>query len=40
MTLPLLKGPNGLPVGAQFVARRNDDRRLMAACRWVMRHAT
>jgi len=40
MTLPLFKGPNGLPVGAQFVARRNDDRRLMAACRWVMRHAT
>ena len=40
MTLPLFKGPNGLPVGAQFVARRNDDRKLMAACRWVMRHAT
>ena len=39
MTLPLFKGPNGLPVGAQFVARRNDDRKLMAACEWVMRHA-
>ena len=40
MTLPLFKGPNGLPVGAQFVARRNADRRLMAACRWVMRQAS
>jgi amidase len=39
ITLPLFKGPNGLPVGAQFVARRNDDRKLMAACKWVMRHA-
>ena len=40
MTLPLFRGPNGLPVGAQFVARRNEDRKLMAACRWVMRQAT
>lgn len=39
MTLPLFRGPNGLPVGAQFVAPRNADRKLMAACRWVMRHA-
>ena len=40
MTLPLFRGPNGLPVGAQFVARRNADRTLMAACRWVVHHAT
>ena len=39
MTLPLFRGPNGLPVGAQFVARKNADRKLMAACRWVTRHA-
>jgi amidase len=39
MTLPLFRGPNGLPVGAQFVARKNADRKLMAACRWVMRQA-
>jgi Asp-tRNA(Asn)/Glu-tRNA(Gln) amidotransferase A subunit family amidase len=37
MTLPLFRGPNGLPVGAQFVARRNADRKLMSACRWIMR---
>ena len=37
ITLPLFKGPHGLPVGAQFVARRNADRKLMAACKWVER---
>lgn len=37
ITLPLFKGPNGLPVGAQLVARRDDDRRLMMAARWVQR---
>ena len=35
VTLPVFKGPNGLPVGAQLVARRSDDRRLFAAARWV-----
>lgn len=39
VTLPLIKGPHGLPVGAQFVARRNADRRLMAACKWIERQA-
>jgi Asp-tRNA(Asn)/Glu-tRNA(Gln) amidotransferase A subunit family amidase len=37
VTLPVFKGPNGLPVGAQLVAKRNDDRRLFAAARWVYR---
>ena len=40
MTLPLFSGPHSLPVGAQFVAPRNADRKLMAACRWVMQRAT
>jgi amidase len=35
MTLPTHRGPNGLPVGIQLVARRHDDRRLFAAARWV-----
>lgn len=35
VTLPLFKGPNGLPVGAQLIARWCDDRRLFAAARWV-----
>jgi len=36
MTLPLFAGPNGLPVGAQLVAARNNDRLLFEAARWVL----
>lgn len=35
MTLPVFKGPNGLPVGIQVVARRNEDRKLFSAAQWV-----
>ena len=35
ITLPVFKGPNGMAVGAQLVARRQDDRGLFAASRWV-----
>lgn len=35
VTLPFFTGPNGLPVGAQLIARRNDDRRLFQAAQWV-----
>ncbi|MEK6592980.1 MAG: amidase [Pseudomonadota bacterium] len=35
MTLPLFTGPNGLPIGAQLIARRYNDRRLFEAARWV-----
>ena len=35
MTLPLFRGPNGLPVGAQLIAKRNDDRLLFEVARWV-----
>ena len=38
MTLPLFTGPNGLPVGAQLIAARNNDRPLFEAARWVMQH--
>ena len=37
ITLPIFTGPHGLPVGAQLVARRDADRRLLQAARWVMR---
>ena len=37
VTLPLFKGPHGLPVGAQLIAKRNDDRRLLEAARWIAR---
>ena len=36
VTLPLFTGPNGLPLGAQLVAKRGADRRLLEAARWVM----
>lgn len=36
VTLPLFSGPNGLPVGAQLVAARNNDRLLFEVARWVM----
>jgi amidase len=36
-TLPVFKGPHGLPVGAQLIGRRNGDRALLAAARWVYR---
>ena len=35
VTLPLFTGPHGLPIGAQLIARRNNDRRLFAAARQV-----
>lgn len=37
LTLPLFKGPAGLPVGVQLIARRNEDRRLFEVARWVVR---
>jgi amidase len=36
MSLPTHRGPNGLPVGLQVVARRYDDDRLFACTRWIM----
>lgn len=35
LTLPVFRGPAGLPIGAQLIARRHDDRRLFAAAQWV-----
>ena len=36
LTLPLLTGPNGLPVGVQLVGRRGEDARLLRTARWLM----
>jgi Asp-tRNA(Asn)/Glu-tRNA(Gln) amidotransferase A subunit family amidase len=36
VTLPLLTGPNGLPVGVQLVGRRGEDARLMRTARWLV----
>jgi Asp-tRNA(Asn)/Glu-tRNA(Gln) amidotransferase A subunit family amidase len=36
ITLPLMKGPNGLPLGVQLVGRRGDDARLLRTAHWLM----
>jgi Asp-tRNA(Asn)/Glu-tRNA(Gln) amidotransferase A subunit family amidase len=36
VTLPLLRGPNGLPVGVQVVGSRGNDARLLRTARWLM----
>jgi len=37
ITLPAFAGPNGMPIGAQLVAKRCDDRRLLSVARWAYR---
>ncbi|NWG76232.1 MAG: amidase, partial [Rubrivivax sp.] len=36
IALPLLQGANGLPIGVQLVAARDDDARLLRTARWLM----
>lgn len=35
LSLPLFTGPNGMPIGAQLIGRRNHDRQLLDAARWI-----
>jgi Asp-tRNA(Asn)/Glu-tRNA(Gln) amidotransferase A subunit family amidase len=35
LSLPLLRGPSGLPLGVQLVAPRGSDARLLRAARWL-----
>lgn len=37
LSLPLLHGENGLPLGVQLVGRRGDDARLLRTARWLIR---
>ena len=37
VTLPLLTGANGMPIGVQLVGPRNDDGRLLRTARWLER---
>ena len=39
ITVPLLKGVNGLPRGVQLVGRRDGDAALVRAARWLSRFA-
>ena len=36
VTLPLMRGENGLPLGVQLVGRRRDDGRLLRSARWLV----
>jgi Asp-tRNA(Asn)/Glu-tRNA(Gln) amidotransferase A subunit family amidase len=36
VTLPLLQGENGLPIGVQLVGRRGNDARLLRTARWLV----
>jgi Asp-tRNA(Asn)/Glu-tRNA(Gln) amidotransferase A subunit family amidase len=38
ISVPVLTGPQGLPIGAQLLARPGEDAKLLAAAAWVMRH--
>jgi len=37
VTMPVFKGPHGLPVGAQIIGKANGDRALFAAARRIYR---
>ena len=38
ISLPLLQGKNGLPIGVQLVGRRGGDARLLRTARWLAHH--
>jgi len=38
VSLPLLVGPNGMPIGVQLIGRRGNDARLLRTARWLSRH--
>jgi amidase len=40
ISLPVFKGPNGMPIGLQILARRHDDRALFGWARWAYRELT
>ena len=37
ISVPAFTGPNGMPIGAYVVGKRNADRRLFAVARWIQR---
>jgi Asp-tRNA(Asn)/Glu-tRNA(Gln) amidotransferase A subunit family amidase len=36
ISIPLFTGPNGLPIGAQLIGKRGEDRALLANAQWVV----
>jgi len=37
ISVPVFKGPNGMPIGAYLIGKRNRDRELFAFARWIYR---
>ena len=40
MTIPVFKGAAGMPIGAQLLAKRHDDRKLFACAQWAFEKLT
>jgi len=40
LSIPVFRGPAGLPIGAQLIARRHDDRKLFACAKWAFEKLT
>jgi amidase len=40
LSLPVLKGPSGLPIGLQIVGRRGADERLVSSAAWILRRGS
>ena len=38
ITLPLMQGSHGMPIGVQLVGSRGDDARLLRTARWLVDH--
>jgi Asp-tRNA(Asn)/Glu-tRNA(Gln) amidotransferase A subunit family amidase len=40
LTMPVFRGPNGLPIGLQLIAARNADQHLFAVAKWIHERLT
>ena len=40
ITLPLLKGEHGLPIGVQILGRKGDDTAVLRAAQWLWKNAS
>jgi amidase len=40
VSIPVFKGPAGMPIGAQLIAKRHDDRKLFACAQWAFEKLT
>jgi len=40
VSIPVFRGPAGMPVGAQLIGKRHDDRRLFACAQWAFEKLT